>query len=261
MESAETRKNDPAVSIAGLSFSYHSEPVLSDVDIQINAGEMVFIVGPNGGGKTTLLRLILGLLTPDRGAVRVFGHPPEQMRSCFGYVPQHVRFDDKFPVSVMDVVLMGRTGSPGLGFYSRHDRKAAEQALEEVGMLGLSRRGFSSLSGGQRQRVLVARAMSIQPEILMLDEPTAHVDSMAVEEFYNLLERLNERLTILNVSHDLGVVSRMASSVICVNRSAVIRPLSEMNDTVITDIWGQSASVMRHNGDRCPIHTAGNAHE
>ncbi len=256
---SQTKASDtPVVMLENVCFSYNGPLVLEDVSFQVHTGEMVFIVGPNGGGKTTLLRLILGLLRPDSGQVKVFDKAPIQVRSRFGYVPQHVHFDDKFPVSVMDVVLMGRIGSARFGFFSKKDTDAAEQALNEVGMLDVRKRAFSSLSGGQRQRVLVARALTIHPEVLLLDEPTAYVDSMAVDDFYSLLETLNERLTILNVSHDLSIVSRMASSVVCVNRFAVNRPLHEMSDSVITEVWGRSASVMHH-GENCPI--GGHAHE
>ena len=170
--------DEAAVLLRDVTFSYGGEPVLEDVNLSVGAREAVCIVGPNGGGKTTLVKLILGLLLPQRGEVRLFGQPPRLARLRVGYMPQHVQHDPLFPVTVMDIVLMGRLGRGGLGgllgWPGRADRRAARNALEQVGMDGFGRHPFAALSGGQRQRVLIARALCCEPELLLLDEPTSN---------------------------------------------------------------------------------------
>ncbi|MBR9980493.1 MAG: ABC transporter ATP-binding protein, partial [Desulfatitalea sp.] len=186
-----------------LSFAYNGQKVLEEVDFDIPAGDFVAVIGPNGGGKTTLLKLMLGLLTPTHGAVRVFGRPPRQVSQRIGYVPQHVETDFRFPISVLDVVLMGRL-RPGAKWPwpSRADRCTALETLTRMGVDHLAQRRISDLSGGQRQRVFIARALCAQPEILFLDEPTAGIDPQGQMEMYCLLEQLNATLTIVLVSHD-----------------------------------------------------------
>lgn len=240
MEKAEV------VSFERVSFSYREDPVLLSVTFRILAGEFVSVVGPNGGGKTTLLRLILGMARPDAGTVRVFGSPPERARPRVGYVPQFTRFDPLFPVTVLDVVLMGRVGGYALGPYRREDHEAAGEALARVGLAELRRRPFAALSGGQRQRVLISRALATQPELLLLDEPTASVDRAATAKLYELLVRLSADLTILLVSHDLGIVSRFVSGVLCVNRSVVKHPISEFSGEMLSELYGNDMAMVRH---------------
>ena len=183
--------------------------------------DLVSLIGPNGGGKTTLFRLLLGLLKPNRGTIRVFGEPPERVRTRMGYVPQHTSFDPRFPISVRDMVAMGRLTGRSTGPYRADDREAAGQALDEVGLAELADRSFADLSGGQRQRILIARALASGPELLLLDEPTANVDRAAEARLYELLGELNRRLTILMASHDVGFVTKFVKQCLCVNRSAV----------------------------------------
>jgi len=231
----------------------------------------VCIVGPNGGGKTTLVKLILGLLTPQRGEVRLFGQSPCRARRRVGYMPQHVQHDAQFPVTVMDIVLMGRLGQSGvaqppsavqtgghsrgrlchilqglLGWPKRADRRAALDALRQVGLDDFGRRPFASLSGGQRQRVLIARALSGNPDLLLLDEPTSNVDSLVEARLLDLLRELNRRMTIVMVSHDLGFVSGFVESVICVNRRVVVHPTAEITGAVIRDVYGGEVRMVRH---------------
>ena len=229
--------NRPIIELHNVSFSYQAAPVLEDVNLTIYDRESICIVGPNGGGKTTLLRLLLGQLRPTHGEIRIFGKPPEQARLQIGYMPQRADYDPMFPVTVMDVVLMARlggrqTGMVGglygwLGWYSRKDRAAARDALDQVHMADAARRSFAELSGGQRQRVLIARALCCQPELLLLDEPTANVDSLVEARLFDELRQLAKRMTIVLVSHDVGFVTSLVERVICVNRQAVsIRPAS-----------------------------------
>jgi zinc transport system ATP-binding protein len=241
---------EPVISLRDVSFSYGDVPALEDVNLSLNPREAVCIVGPNGGGKTTLVRLILGLLTPQRGEVRVFGQPPRRSRLRIGYMPQHVQHDPQFPVTVMDIVLMGRLGQGGLsglmGWHGREDRRAARDALEQVGMADFRRRPFSSLSGGQRQRVLIARALCCKPDLLLLDEPTSNVDSLVEAKLLDLLRELNRQMTILMVSHDLGFVSGLVDTVICVNRRVVLHPTSEMTGETINDLYGGEVRMVHH---------------
>lgn len=238
--------NTAIISFQDVDFSYNSEPILKDVNLEIHPGEFVSVIGPNGGGKTSLLLLALGMLRPNRGTVQVFGRAPERERSRLGYVPQFTRFDPLFPVTVYDVVQMGRLGRFWTGPYRKEDREAALTALEQVGLAELRRRSFSELSGGQRQRVLIARALATEPEVLLLDEPTANVDRLATDKLYELLVELNQRLTVVLVSHDLGIVSRFVSSVVCVNKTVFTHPVSELTGEMIRDLYGGEIALVRH---------------
>lgn len=237
---------EPVISIRDVTFSYGGEPVLEDVNLSVGAREAMCVVGPNGGGKTTLVKLILGLLTPQRGEVRVFGQSPHHARPRIGYMPQHVQHDPQFPVTVMDIVLMGRLGQSMTGWPSRADRRAAIDALAEVEMESLVQQPFATLSGGQRQRVLIARALCGNPDLLLLDEPTSNVDSRIEARLLDLLRSLNQRMTILMVSHDLGFVSGLVENVICVNRRVVVHPTSQMTGETINDIYGAEVRAVRH---------------
>ncbi|MGA2033827.1 MAG: ABC transporter ATP-binding protein [Thermoguttaceae bacterium] len=238
-----------------VSFAYNGVPVLEDVNLHIRAQQSVCMVGPNGGGKTTLLKLILGLLRPTRGEVRVFGQPPRCVRLSIGYVPQHVRHDPQFPATVTDIVLMGRLGRGGpagwLGWYGRADRRAAHQALAQVGMDDLSRRPFAALSGGQRQRALIARALCCEPQLMLLDEPTSNVDSLVEARLFEVLKELNRRMTVVVVSHDLGFVSALVESAICVNRRVVVHPISQLTGEMVREMYGAEVQMVRHHEAIC----------
>lgn len=240
---------DQAVTIEArnLSFAYDREPVLEDVNLQIGDREFISIVGPNGGGKTTLLKLILGLLSPTQGTITIFGSPPARARERIGYMPQYAQLDLQFPVNVLDVVLLGRLSKQHLwGRYSRSDRAIAFESLREVGLENLSRRPFSALSGGQRQRVLIARALACKPDLLLLDEPTANLDLRVQDDFYELLKKLSERQTVILVSHDVGYVSKLVRRVICVNRGVSVHESSELEGREIVDLYGQHMHMIHH---------------
>ncbi len=242
--------NEPVVLLEDVSFAYQGVPVLEGVSFAVREHEPVCMVGPNGGGKTTLVKLILGLLRPDRGQVHVFGLPPQRARLRIGYMPQHIQCDLQFPVTVMDIVLMGRLGQGGLaglfGWHGPVDRRAALDALGELGMDAFANRPFRALSGGQRQRVLIARALCCQPDLLVLDEPTASVDTLIEARLFEILHELNRRMTILLVSHDLGFVSGLVQNVICVNRRVFVHPTSRLTGDVIRNIYGTDMHVVHH---------------
>jgi len=239
-----------AVVMKDLWFSYDGFPVLEDVNLSVPEGDFACVVGPNGGGKTTLLKLMLGLLRPSRGEVRVFGSSPGEARPRVGYMPQHTQLDPQFPATVMDVALMGRLGQgKRYGFYSRKDKEIVGGTLEQVGLYGLRKKAFSAISGGQRQRLLIARALACEPDLLLLDEPAANLDVVMEGDLYELLHTLNQRLTVIMVSHDLGFVSRVVKSVICVKRKVLMHPTSEITGEIINDIYGSPMRMVRHNGE------------
>lgn len=238
----------PAVTLDGVTFGYGAEPVLHDADVCVHRGEFVCIVGPNGGGKTTLVRLMLGLLMPQQGTVRLFGDQPARARRRIGYMPQYANLDPKFPISTRDVVLMGRLGS-GWGPFGKRDGERADAALADVDLADRADVPFAALSGGQQRRALIARALACEPELLLLDEPTANLDVKVQEELYELLHRLSERMTVVMVSHDVGFVSERVRRVICVNRDVHTHPTSELTVDSISRLFGYNVRVIRHDTD------------
>jgi zinc transport system ATP-binding protein len=238
----------PAViDLEHVSFSIGGLSVLENVSLAVQEHDFLCMVGPNAGGKTTLLKLVLGLLRPTGGTVRVFGGPPAKSRFRIGYMPQHASLDPLFPVSVLDVVLLGRLqGGFRFGPYRKRDREAAGQALETLKLHGVRHRPFSELSGGQRQRVLIARALVSSPDLLLLDEPTANVDAVLESELFEVLNRLNEKMTIVLVTHDLGFVSRYVKRVACVNRRVAVHQTSEITGEMIHEIYGSDVRMVRH---------------
>lgn len=215
----------PAVDVRDVCFSYGENEVLHNVSFEIPRGAVVAVVGPNGGGKTTLLRLLLGDLAPRFGAVRVLGGSPAAARRRVGFVPQHVAFDPDFPATVLQVAMLGRVADRFFGGFSRADRDAAAAALARVGLEGFGPRPFAALSGGQRQRVAVAQALASDPELLLLDEPTANVDPATEEDLHALFAELAARATVVIVSHNLSVVLARATHLLCVNRTADLHRL------------------------------------
>jgi len=241
----------PVIRIENLWFSYDRSPssterdegglrdVLEDVSLTIEPGDFACLVGPNGGGKTTLLKLLLGLLDPRRGTVTVFGVSPARASHRIGYLSQNPQFDRRFPVTVREVVLMGRLNQGLLPYsYSSRDREAAERALEEVGLSGKRNASFASLSGGERQRVLIARMLAGEPELLLLDEPTTYLDLQAEKELYKLLNALNKRLTMVMVSHDLFFVSSFVNKVVCVKGTVRVHPTEEVSEELVGELYG-----------------------
>ncbi|MDD3954112.1 MAG: ABC transporter ATP-binding protein [Lentisphaeria bacterium] len=222
---------EAVIEIEKVCFRYERQEVLHNINLRIRQGNFVILVGPNGGGKTTLLRLILGLLEPLFGNIRVLGGSPAQARRRIGYVPQSLQFDAAFPASVLDIVLMGRVERHRFGPYSREDRAVAQDCLWQVGLGEYGKRAFASLSGGERQRVLIAQALACQPELLLLDEPNANLDAVGSQTIYELLRELNKRLTIVLVSHNLNTVESYASHIVCVNHTAEMHCLGEVSSS------------------------------
>ena len=232
-----------------VTFGYNGVPVLEDVSFSVERRDFVCIVGPNGGGKTTLLKLTLGLLAPKGGTVRVLNESPVAARKRVGYMPQGVSLDPAFPVDVLDVVLMGRLHKTRrFGPYGATDKAVAMEKLREVGLAEQASRSFAALSGGQRQRVLIARALACEPGLLLLDEPTASLDVAVEQGFYDLLKRLNEeeRMTVVVVSHDLSFVSSHVRTVICVEHTVHVHPTSELSADMVQAVYGRKVRIVRH---------------
>ena len=219
----------PALEIDGVDFAYRSQPVLRQVILRIEAGDCVALLGPNGGGKTTLIKLCLGLLRPDSGRIRLLGQDTreglEPILDRIGYVPQDMSLAPGVPITVLDLVLTGRLSPKRNRFkFDSRDREAAREALEAVGLWDRRNWRMDKLSGGQRQRVMIARALVTGPELIFLDEPTASVDKEWQVRLYHLFKELNKTATLVVVSHDLSIISSYIKSVACVNRSLHYHP-------------------------------------
>jgi len=235
------------VSIENLWVRLDDRTVLEDVNIEVKGGDFLGLIGPNGGGKTTLLRAILGLIKPSRGRVLVLGTRPEAARKRIGYLPQKSLFDQKFPISALEVVMMGRYGKMGLfGRYSSEDRDAALAALSAVRMQEHADREIGSLSGGQQQRIFVARALVSDPDLLLLDEPANGIDSSRQREFYELLSELNEKMTIIMVSHDISAVSTYVKKIACVNRRLFYHSSKELTAEDIEKAYECPVEMIAH---------------
>jgi zinc transport system ATP-binding protein len=230
----------PAVAeLRRVTFRYGSSPpILESVDLTVGPDDFLGLIGPNGGGKTTLLRILLGLLHPQRGSVRVLGRPPAAVRQWIGYVPQHATIDAGVPAEVLDVVLMGRLGrsSWGIRFAGEH-LQIARDALAQTDTLALAHRRFGELSGGQRQRVLIARALAAEARLLLLDEPTTGVDVHRERELLELLHRLNESMPIVLVSHDVTLISSHLKQAAWVNRAVTPYAPDELSLKVIEELY------------------------
>ncbi len=237
------------VSIKGLWICRAEHAVLEDINLELVAGDFLGLIGPNGGGKSTLLKVMLGLIKPDRGSIALFGLPPAEARSCVGYMPQKTVFDQSFPVNVLDVVLMGRYSRRGLMHrYGCVDRQAALKALEAVGMQDRAMREIGALSGGEQQRVFVARSLVSDPELLLLDEPTAGVDSAQQTDFYDLLCHLNRdlRIAIVLVSHDVTAISKYVSKIACLNQRLYYHDSKELSNDDIEKAYGCPVEMIAH---------------
>ncbi len=210
-----------AIEIEQVSVYYDQVLALDDISFQVNAGDFIGIRGPNGGGKSTLMKAILGFVPLNAGKIKVFGEDPGKYSVPIGYVPQFSKIDRKFPVSVAEVVEMGRMkqGISPWFHYTKKDKQIAEELMYDVGIDQLKNRQIGDLSGGEFQKMLIARALAVQPKLLLLDEPTASLDSEARNEIYHLLSRLNQDITILMITHDMDLESRKINRIITLNTS------------------------------------------
>ncbi len=226
---------------------YDSIPVLEAINLSVESNNFLGIIGPNGGGKTTLLKVILGLIKPARGRVTVLGMPPERGRKHIGYISQFNLFDHDFPISVFEVVLMGRYNRAGLmQRYREEDRKAATEALETVEMLDYKDRQIGKLSGGEQQRVFIARALATNPKLLLLDEPTASIDTSMQADFYELLDKLKDSMAIVLVSHDVSAVSIYVSEIACLNHQLFYHGSKEVSAEELEKTYRCPVQLIAH---------------
>ncbi|PIE52543.1 ABC transporter [Candidatus Fermentibacteria bacterium] len=243
------------ITLENVTAGYSVErPALRDVTLSIPRNDFVAVIGPNGGGKTTLLKVILGLIKPFSGRVSVDsgGVPP-------GYVPQ-VLPQRRFPATVTDVVLMGRMGSKGLfRRFSDSDRKTVQEKLDLLNVGHLAEERIDRLSGGQKQRVLIARALAGEPEMLLLDEPVASVDQDTQESFYNILSELNKRMTILLVTHDVGAVSSHVRSIACIN-TVLVKHGNRLEEEDVSEAYGCPFELVTHGVPHRVLKRVANSH-
>jgi zinc transport system ATP-binding protein len=210
-----------AIRFDAVGFSYGGAAILNDARFHVHAGQLAALVGPNGAGKTTIIRLILGLARPGSGKVEVLGASPAKARAKIGYVPQSSSHDLAFPISTLEVVRMGRL-RPWSRRASPYDEEAMRRAIEAVGLEGRENAPYSALSGGQKRRALVARALASEPELLILDEPTANMDEESEDRLFSTLRALKGRATVLLVTHDDDFVSALTDAVYCVGGGGVV---------------------------------------
>lgn len=235
------------ISLENVWAGYPQTPVLEDINLNVKAQDFIGLIGPNGGGKTTLLKVLLGLLKPHQGTVRILDRPVDQGRKYIGYVPQLLELDRNFPIQVKDVVSMGRLGKRKIFHrYNKKDREIVRRSLDQVGMLDKGDRPIGDLSGGERQRVYIARALASEPKILLLDEPTANVDSRIQNSIYELLKELNEYMTIVMISHDLGAISSYVKTVGCLNRRLHYHNTKQITSSMIEETYQCPVDLIAH---------------
>lgn len=218
------------VEISNVTFAYEREPILENITFRMEKSDFLAIIGPNGGGKSTFLKLLVGLLTPQQGTIKIFGESPKNIRGKLGYVPQNTHINTDFPIRVLDVVLMGyREGKRPLFGYNDIEHRRAKEALEKVGLSHRLHAKIGALSGGERQRVMIARALCGAPKLLILDEPTSSLDIQGQRSIYTLLKHLNREIPVIVVSHDISVILEYADKVAYINRRLTFHDISDKN--------------------------------
>lgn len=247
--------------IENLSVVVKEKEVLRNITFSLEEGVFLGVVGPNGGGKTTLVRTILGLLKPTAGSVKIFGRSPESALAqggLFGYLPQHQNIDPNFPATALDIVLMGRYRATGLlRWPGKRDKEKAVHCLTTMGIGELMNTQYNQLSGGQQQRVSIARALASDPRMLVLDEPSTGIDVVGQEDFYHLLKGLQKKMNmaILMVSHDIGSVTSYVDEISCLNVSLHYHgnPLGALDEKVMKSLYGKSVDLLMHSDvcDKC----------
>jgi zinc transport system ATP-binding protein len=237
----------PVIEVDALQFRYNGNPILENVNLKVDRGEFLGIIGPNGGGKSTLLKLILGLLSPDQGVIKVLGTTALHARRRMGYCPQYGSFERGFPITVSEAVHHARLkGWRTFQRFNDNDHAIVARALADMGLDGKEHMPIADLSGGQLQRVLIARALACEPEILLLDEPVAHVDPPGGAGLFDKLKELSDRMTILVVSHDIGFISSYVNRVACVNHTLDCHYTADITGEVMDRLYGNHVKIIDH---------------
>lgn len=235
------------IQVRNLWVNYEQDSVLQGINLSVYHQDYIGIIGPNGGGKSTFFKVLLGLISPQKGEVKILGKSVKQGRKYIGYVPQIMQFDAAFPIKVGDVVRMGRLGKGRLlRRLGKRDEAIVERALNQVGLFDLRDRALSELSGGQRQRAYIARALATEPKILLLDEPTANLDQDVSTTLYELLHQLNEFVTILMISHDISAVSSYVKTVGCLNRKLHYHNSNQITSEMLQQTYGNTIQPLVH---------------
>lgn len=236
------------IKIENLNLKFENTQALNNVNLSINEGDYCAIIGPNGGGKTTLLRCILGLLKPSSGRVLLFGEPPAKTRQQVGFVPQFAKLNKRFPMTVLEAVLCGtKVNSVNPFFkYKKIDRQKAMEKLENLKIENLYKRSLDQLSGGEFQRLLIARALMSDPKLLLLDEPTSSIDPRSRELIYQLLSDLNKTSSIIMVSHDLIAISQNVKSIICLNKNLIYHGEPSLTEDTVNSLYGCPIDLIAH---------------
>ncbi|NLM21588.1 MAG: ABC transporter ATP-binding protein [Peptococcaceae bacterium] len=237
-----------AIEIHNLAVYYGQTPALTNVCLEVAEGDYLGIIGPNGGGKSTLLKAILGLVPVAEGSVRIYGQSPSHSRALIGYVPQFAAMDKNFPITLFEVVLTGRLRKRLTPFfrYSSQDKDITYELLARVGLADLANRQIAELSGGEFQKMLLARALALNPKILLLDEPTANVDAVSRDQIFSLLAELNKDMTIILVTHDLLAISSEVHRLACLNGKLVYHGEPEINEDIVNSLYGCPVDLIAH---------------
>lgn len=222
--------------IKNLSFSYERDTILDNISLELLAHDFLVVIGPNGGGKSTLMKLILGMLHSKHGAIKIFGMPQGSTTTSIGYVPQNTNINIDFPIKVIDVVMMGAVRDKK--FFFRRSQDDLNKAMEKLALVGMERFAqtkIGKLSGGQRQRVIIARALFSQPKLLILDEPTSSIDVDGQKQIYDLLKELSKTITIIVVSHDMSIILKYATKVAHINKKLTFHDISHLSTNLVPD--------------------------
>lgn len=236
------------IDIQDLSVRYEDIYALKDINLKVKYGDFLGIIGPNGSGKSTLLKAMLGLASPSNGHVKVMGRSPQQARGHIGYVPQTTMVDRHFPISVREAVLMGRlVGHHGfMHRFKREDYQVVEDYLLRLEIKDLADRQIGQLSGGQFKRVMIARALVVLPQLLLLDEPTASLDAHSSSHIYSLLQDLNQDVTIVIVTHDTLAVSSYLKSIACINQTLFYHGAPSLSSDLVIQLYGCPVDLIAH---------------
>ncbi|WP_054695476.1 metal ABC transporter ATP-binding protein [Syntrophomonas palmitatica] len=252
-----------AVCLQDVNAGYGNISALENINLNIAAGSFTGIIGPNGGGKTTLLKIMLGLIEPWSGKVEVLGLNPRDSRRMIGYVPQAASINRQFPISVRQVVSLGRLDGkrPAFHRFNNMDREAIDICLQRLDLQDLSERQIGQLSSGQFQRVLIARALAVEPVLLLLDEPTSGLDAKSSSQVYDLLQEFNREMTIIMVTHDTLAISSCVDTIACINHQLHYHGEPDLTPDIVMKLYGCPVDLIAHGVPHRVLEEHGGSHD